>query len=163
MMKKLNKIEYLFYLIGIFIALVTLIINTILVDATIDIPVHDTYYIIKNTYISFFISTILIVSGGIYHIISLTTKKRLIKSLNITHLVLSCFSFLIFLFPLFLVGLPRAPRRYYSNTENSHIEYLTDLNFLVQISIYLFIIAQLIFITNIILTLLKKRNENNLL
>lgn len=163
MLRKLNRIEYLFYFIGTLFLIISLLAYFVVKDATLDIPVHDTYFVINHVAIVLSLCAIYYILGGIYHLSIFLIKRRTIKSLNILHLLLSFLSLLIFFSPLFLVGLPRAPRRYYSNLDTSFIENITDLNFIVQISIYLFIIAQLIFITNIILTLLKKRNENNLL
>lgn len=163
MLRKLNKIEYLFYFIGTLFLIISLLAYFVIKDATLDIPVHDTYFVINHVAIVLSLCAIYYILGGIYHLSIFLIKRRTIKFLNILHLVFTSICLFFIYFPLFFLGLPRTPKRYYSNADTSIIDYVTDLNFIIQVSIYLFIIAQLIFITNIILTLLKKRNENNLL
>lgn len=143
--------------------IITLLTYFVVNDATLDIPVHDTYVVVQHIDILVSLCTIFFILGGIYHLFVFITGKRTINFLNILHLVLSSICLFFIYFPLFFIGLTRSPRRYYSNTDTSLIKNVTELNLIVQAGIYLFIIAQLIFIRNIILTLLKKRNENNLL
>lgn len=108
--------------------------------ATIDIPVHDTYFVISVGHISWGVSLVYFFWSVFYFLVGF--YRSLNPKLIWIHFVLTILSIVFMLYPMSLVGLARAPRRYYDS--NSFLDYVFDLNFIVSIFVILFIIAQLL-------------------
>ena len=136
------------------------ILEFILEQNTFDIQIHDTYFVIPYFYFLIVFAFIFGFLGGIYYLIQKLAKKRMNKILVFFHLVLTIISSLGILFPLSFTGYFNKPQRYYGNSDLDFINGVNDLNKIIVILSILFILAQLIFITNIIITLVKNKTRN---
>ncbi len=120
----------------------------ILADATLDIPVHDTYFVVAHFHIVMGWSAIFGMFAGVYHGFPKMYGRLMNKKLGYAHFWLTLVSGYGVFFPMHFVGLAGAPRRYYSNTEFAFLDHIQDLNEVITIFAIIGGIAQLIFFYN---------------
>ncbi len=120
----------------------------ILADATLDIPVHDTYFVVAHFHIVMGLSAIFGMFAGVYHWFPKMYGRLMNKKLGYAHFWLTLVSGYGVFFPMHFVGLAGAPRRYYSNTEFAFLDHMQDLNEVITIFAIIGGIAQLIFFYN---------------
>ena len=117
-------------------------------DQTLDINVHDTYFVFSQQQILILISLFLGFTGLIYWIIERYGLKTSVV-LNILHLILTI-GILIINGIRSAIGDHFIGERYYENT------YIPDSS--VWIFIFIIIIGQFVFIINIILSIIKGKS-----
>lgn len=120
----------------------------ILADATLDIPVHDTYFVVAHFHIVMGLSAIFGMFAGVYHWFPKMYGKMMNKKLGFAHFWMTIVSGYGVFFPMHFVGLAGAPRRYYSNTEFAFLDHVQDLNEVITIFAIIGGLAQLIFFFN---------------
>jgi cytochrome c oxidase subunit 1 len=120
----------------------------ILADATLDIPVHDTYFVVAHFHIVMGLSAIYGMFAGIYHWFPKMYGKMMNKKLGFAHFWLTIISGYGVFFPMHFVGLAGAPRRYYSNTNFEYLDHVQDLNEVITIFAVIGALAQIIFFYN---------------
>lgn len=120
----------------------------ILADATLDIPVHDTYFVVAHFHIVMGLSAIFGMFAGVYHWFPKMYGRLMNKKLGYAHFWLTLVSGYGVFFPMHFVGLAGAPRRYYSNTEFAFLDHIQDLNEVITIFAIIGGLAQLIFFYN---------------
>lgn len=121
-------------------------------EQTIDIQVHDTYFVISSNV--FYFPGICSILIGLFYI--LLRNFLLNKVLSFLHFIGLVFSLLLIYVPFLFNGMAKSPRTYY---EIKNASYFDDLNLIVNIGLCLLIISQLFFILNIVLSV--KRNKVN--
>jgi heme/copper-type cytochrome/quinol oxidase subunit 1 len=128
----------LFALIAIVIIAVGIVINVIQADSTLDIPVHDTYFVIAPFHQAIICAIPFIFFSLIYWAYPKITRRKLYLQLTLIHLLASVFSILVmFFFPGILHS-------------------IVDINTTVHIALYILLIAQAIFVLNLILSAFRQ-------
>lgn len=158
-MKKLFRTDVLFALSGILFLILGFIYLSLLKDSTLDINVHDTYFVTSYTHVFTYLSIPFFLFALVYFLFVLF-KRPLGKILGFLHFVLS----ILFLFTVFFsnsVFLSGVPRRYYTNSHAVFYDSLVDLNQFIFIVSIAFVIAQLLLLINIIWTLVRPREKNS--
>lgn len=120
----------------------------ILADATLDIPVHDTYFVVAHFHIVMGLSAIYGMFAGIYHWFPKMYGRMMNKKLGFAHFWLTMISGYGVFFPMHFVGLAGAPRRYYSNTNFDYLDHVQDLNEVITVFAIIGAFAQIIFFYN---------------
>jgi cytochrome c oxidase subunit 1 len=87
----------------------------ILGDSTLDINVHDTYFVVAHFHLVMGISALYGMFAGIYHWFPRMFGRMLNKNLGYIHFGLLLYV-LMGVFPMHFIGLAGLPRRYYTNT-----------------------------------------------
>jgi heme/copper-type cytochrome/quinol oxidase subunit 1 len=91
-MKNKIKVYHLFWAVAIIVLLIGLILN----DGTLDINVHDTYFVISYRIVSFALFLFYILNGLGYWSLIKILKRRPIKPLTIIHSVILIGSFITY-------------------------------------------------------------------
>ncbi len=117
-------------------------------DTTLDINVHDTYFIISHLHLSVLISILFGIMGFGYWVIQRSGRK-LSKWLNWTHILLTFGGILVVLIL----------SRFYSQ-KFADYEFNMALTQIINLIILLIIIGQLVFPINIVYGLLRKKKQN---
>lgn len=120
----------------------------ILADATLDIPVHDTYFVVAHFHIVMGLSAIYGMFAGIYHWFPKMYGRMMNKKLGYAHFWLTMISGYGVFFPMHFVGLAGSPRRYYSYTEFPFLDHVQDLNEVITVFAIIGALAQLLFFYN---------------
>lgn len=120
----------------------------ILADSALDIPLHDTYFVVAHFHIVMGLSAILGMLAGVYHWFPKLFLRMMNKKLGYIHFWLTFISAYAVFFPMHFLGLAGVPRRYYSNTAFPMFDHLIDINEFVTVAAILGALAQVIFLFN---------------
>jgi cytochrome c oxidase subunit 1 len=134
----------------------------ILGDSTLDINVHDTYFVIAHFHLVMGISALYGMFAGIYHWYPKLFGRMMNKNLGYIHFWGTVVCAYGVFFPMHFVGLAGLPRRYYSNTAFPLFDDLYDLNVLITVFALVGGVFQLFFLWNFFTSIFygKKATQN---
>lgn len=131
------------YFLLLYVAVIMLIYGFFMTEETIDVNVHDTYYVVASSHLFWLFALLLCFFFTIYFLFD-KGKIKLLRTLTAIHVFGTLLSVLgIFFFP-YSIFLPELSLHYYS-----------DANFYVAVSGLLFLFVQILFIINIFVTIIK--------
>jgi len=123
----------------------------ILGDSTLDINVHDTYFVVAHFHLVMGISALYGMFAGIYHWYPKMFQGRLMnKNLGYIHFWITAVGSYGIFFPMHFVGMAGVPRRYYENTAFPLFDELTDIQVLMTVFALITAGAQLVFAYNFV-------------
>ena len=105
----------------------------ILGDSTLDINVHDTYFVIAHFHLVMGISALYGMFAGIYHWFPRMFGRMMNKNLGYVHFWVTAVCAYGVFFPMHFIGLAGLPRRYYTNTNFPLFDDLQNVNVLITI------------------------------
>lgn len=120
----------------------------ILGDSTLDINVHDTYFVIAHFHLVMGISALYGMFGGIYHWFPKMYGRMLNKNLGYIHFWVTAVCAYGVFFPMHFIGLAGLPRRYYTNTNFPLFDDLQNVNVLITTFALVGGAFQLVFLYN---------------
>ncbi len=120
----------------------------ILGDSTLDINVHDTYFVVAHFHLVMGISALYGMFAGIYHWFPKMFGRMLNKNLGYVHFWVTAVCAYGVFFPMHFIGLAGLPRRYYTNTNFPLFDDLQNVNVLITTFALIGGIFQLVFLYN---------------
>jgi cytochrome c oxidase subunit 1 len=120
----------------------------ILADSSLDINVHDTYFVIAHFHIVMGLSAIFGMFAGVYHWFPKMFLRMMSKKLGYLHFWLTFVCAYGVFFPMHFLGLAGVPRRYYTNSNFPMFDNLVDINEIVTVFAILGALAQVVFLFN---------------
>ena len=117
-------------------------------NAAIDIPLHNTYFVVAHFHIVMGASAIFGMFSGVYHWYPKMFGRIMNKKLGYLHFWLTFISVYCVFFPQHFQGLAGVPRRYYAFTEFEFAEVFVDLNKFMTVAAIIGFSAQFIFLYN---------------
>jgi cytochrome c oxidase subunit 1 len=120
----------------------------ILADSTLDINVHDTYFVVAHFHIVMGLSAIFGMFAGVYHWFPKLFLRMMNKKLGYFHFWTTFVCAYGVFFPMHFLGLAGVPRRYYTNSNFPMFDNLVDINEIVTVFAILGALAQVIFLFN---------------
>ncbi len=120
----------------------------ILADSTLDINVHDTYFVVAHFHIVMGLSAIFGMFAGVYHWFPKLFLRMMNKKLGYVHFWLTFITAYGVFFPMHFLGLAGVPRRYYTNSNFPMFDNLVDINEIVTICAIIGALSQGVFLFN---------------
>ena len=120
----------------------------ILGDSTLDINVHDTYFVVAHFHLVMGISALYGMFAGIYHWYPKMFGRMLNKNLGYVHFWVTAICAYGVFFPMHFIGLAGLPRRYYTNTNFPLFDDLQNVNVLITVFALVGGAFQLVFLYN---------------
>jgi cytochrome c oxidase subunit I len=117
-------------------------------NATLDIQLHDTYFVVGHFHIVMGCAAIFGMLAGIYHWFPKMFGRLMNKPLGYIHFWFTFISAYLVFFPMHFMGLAGVPRRYYAFTLLPEYGVWFDVNVVMTLAAILGGIAQLIFLYN---------------
>ncbi len=120
----------------------------ILGDSTLDINVHDTYFVIAHFHLVMGISALYGMFAGIYHWFPKMYGRMLNKNLGYIHFWVTVVCAYGVFFPMHFIGMAGLPRRYYTNSAFPMFDDMVDVNILITMFALVGAAFQLVFLFN---------------
>jgi len=120
----------------------------ILGDSTLDINVHDTYFVVAHFHLVMGMSALYGMFAGIYHWFPKMFGRMLNKNLGYVHFWVTAVCAYGVFFPMHFIGLAGLPRRYYTNTNFPLFDDLQNVNVLITVFALVGGVFQLVFLYN---------------
>jgi cytochrome c oxidase subunit 1 len=120
----------------------------ILGDSTLDINVHDTYFVVAHFHLVMGISALYGMFAGVYHWFPKMFGRMLNKNLGYVHFWVTAICAYGVFFPMHFIGLAGLPRRYYTNTNFPLFDDLQNVNVLITTFALIGGAFQLVFLYN---------------
>ena len=127
----------------------------ILADATLDIQVHDTYFVVAHFHVVMGLSAIFGMFAGVYHWFPKMYGRMMNSKLGYAHFWLTIIGGYGVFFPMHFVGIAGAPRRYYQYSDYPMFDGIQDLNVLISMFAIMAAFAQGIFLFNFFYSIFK--------
>ncbi len=125
----------------------------ILGDSTLDINVHDTYFVVAHFHLVMGISALYGMFAGIYHWFPRMFGRMLNKNLGYVHFWVTAICAYGVFFPMHFIGLAGLPRRYYTNTNFPLFDDLQNVNVLITTFALIGGAFQLVFLYNFFISI----------
>lgn len=117
-------------------------------NATLDIQLHDTYFVVGHFHIVMGCAAIFGMLAGIYHWFPKMFGRLMNKPLGYIHFWFTFISAYLVFFPMHFMGLAGVPRRYYAFTLLPEYGVWFDVNVVMTLAAILGGIAQIVFLYN---------------
>lgn len=131
-------------------------------DSTLDINVHDTYFVIAHFHLVMGISALYGFFAGVYHWFPKMFGRMMNKNLGFIHFWVTLIGAYGVFFPMHFIGIAGLPRRYYDNTSFPYFDDMADVNVLISVFAIITALIQLVFVYNFIHSIFfGKRAEQN--
>ncbi len=134
----------------------------ILGDSTLDINVHDTYFVVAHFHLVMGISALYGMFAGIYHWYPRMYGRMLNKNLGYVHFWVTAVCAYGVFFPMHFIGMAGLPRRYYTNTNFPLFDDLQNVNVIITMFALIGGVFQLVFLFNFFYSMFygKKAEQN---
>ncbi len=134
----------------------------ILADSALDIPVHDTYFVVGHFHIVMGLSAVLGMFAGVYHWFPKLFLRQMNKKLGYIHFWVTFVCAYGVFFPMHFLGLAGVPRRYYTNSAFPMFDNLVNINELISVFAIIGALAQFIFVFNFFYSMFRgPKSEQN--
>ena len=120
----------------------------ILGDSTLDINVHDTYFVVAHFHLVMGISALYGMFAGVYHWFPKMFGRMMNKNLGYVHFWVTAVCAYGVFFPMHFIGMAGLPRRYYTNSEFPLFDDLADVNVIITVFAIVGGAFQLVFLYN---------------
>ena len=120
----------------------------ILADAALDIPVHDTYFVVAHFHVVMGVSAIFGMFAGVYHWYPKMFGRMMNKKLGMIHFWTTFICAYGVFLPMHFVGMAGLPRRYYDYTNFPMFDGVMDLQVLITVFAIVGGAVQLFFMYN---------------
>ena len=126
-------------------------------NSTLDIHVHDTYFIIAHFHIVMGVSAFMGMFAGIYHWFPKMYGRHMNNTMGYIHfwITLAC-AYIIF-WPMHYEGFAGMPRRYYDYSNWESFKQFVELNRVISFAAILSFLVQLLFLFNFFYSIFKGR------
>ena len=127
-------------------------------NSTIDIPLHDTYFVVAHFHIVMGVSAFFGMFAGIYHWYpKLFEGRTMNKTLGYLHFFITFIGSYLVFWPMHYMGMGGVPRRYYSFDAFETFAHFTEMNKFITAFVIITYCAQFLFIANFFWSMFKGR------
>lgn len=127
----------------------------ILGDSTLDINVHDTYFVVAHFHLVMGISALYGFFAGVYHWFPRMFGRMMNKTLGYVHFWVTAVCAYGVFFPMHFIGMAGLPRRYYTNSAFPLFDELADTNVLITVFALVGAAFQIVFFWNFFYSIFK--------
>ena len=131
-------------------------------NATIDLPLSDTMFVVAHFHMVMAVSPVLVVFGAIYHWYPKVTGRMMDETLGKFHFWVTFLGTYAIYYPMHYLGFLGVPRRYYSIEGTNFIpESAMTLNAGISIAAFIVGAVQLVFIYNLFVSYFRGREAGS--
>jgi len=132
-------------------------------NTAVDIPLHDTYFVVAHFHLVMGVSAILAIIAGIYYWFPKAVGRMYNETLGKIHFWITFVGTYAIFFPMYWLGAAGMPRRYFTNVSVTQLpESSQDLNVFITIATLIVGAVQLLFAFNLVWSAIRgKKAEGN--
>ena len=125
-------------------------------SAPVDIPLHDTYFIVAHIHYVLFGGSMMGIFAGVYHWFPKMFGRQLNQKWGVIHFIMTLIAFNGTFFLMHVLGIGGHPRRYATILKYDTLQHLQDMNVVMTIFAMMLGTAQLPFFYNFFVSLPRK-------
>ena len=126
-------------------------------NSTIDIQVHDTYFVVAHFHIVMGISAFFGMLAGVYHWFPKMFGRFLNNTLGFIHFWVSMIGAYLIFWPMHYMGMAGVPRRYYSFDQYDAFSQFVEMNTFISVVAVVVFATQFLFIFNFFYSIYRGR------
>src|SRR5262249_32142222 len=126
-----------------------------LAQPTLDIPLHDTYFVVGHFHLIMGVAAIFGIFAATYYWVPKMFGRMMSESMGKIHFWITFVGTYAIFMPMHYLGMAGQPRRYSQFTEVAYLQHLIPLNRVMTYAAVITIAAQLIFVINLFWSILK--------
>ncbi|MCO5248874.1 MAG: cbb3-type cytochrome c oxidase subunit I [Chitinophagales bacterium] len=126
-------------------------------NATIDIQIHDTYFIIAHFHLVMGVAAFFGMFAGVYHWFPKFYGRFMNETLGYVHFIITFVGAYLIFWPMHYLGMSGVPRRYYSFHEFRAFAEYDNMNILITTASIVVFFTQFIFVINFFWSIYKGR------
>jgi cytochrome c oxidase subunit 1 len=126
-------------------------------NSSIDIHLHDTYFVIAHFHIVMGVSAFFGTFAGVYHWFPKMFGRYLNNTLAYVHFWITLIGAYLIFWPMHYEGMAGMPRRYYDYSSWESFKQFNELNHFISVIVILVFAAQLMFVYNFFYSIFKGR------
>ncbi len=126
-------------------------------NSSIDIHLHDTYFVIAHFHIVMGVSAFFGMFAGIYHWFPKLYGRYLNGTLGFIHFWITLVGAYLIFWPMHYEGMAGMPRRYYDYSNWESFKMFVELNKFISIVVFTVFATQLLFVFNFFYSIFKGR------
>lgn len=126
-------------------------------NSTLDLHLHDTYFVIAHFHIVMGVSAFMGMFAGIYHWFPKMYARYMNNTLGYIHFWVTMVCAYVIFWPMHYEGFAGMPRRYYDYSGWESFKHFVELNRVISFAAILSFLVQLLFIFNFIYSIFKGR------
>lgn len=125
-------------------------------NVVVNVPLHDTYFVVGHFHMVMGVAAIMAIFGGIYHWFPLVTGRMMSETLGQLHFWLTFVGSYLIFFPMHLLGILGMPRRFFNFEGLAFVPASVDaLNVFITIIAIAVGLAQFVFAYNLLWSAFK--------
>ncbi|MBK9328586.1 MAG: cbb3-type cytochrome c oxidase subunit I [Sphingobacteriales bacterium] len=128
-------------------------------NSTIDIQLHDTYFVVAHFHIVMGIAAFFGMFAGVYHWFPRMFGRMMNETLAYIHFAITFIGSYLIFWPMHFIGLAGVPRRYYSFNEIEAFAQYGDLNKIISVVSVIVFLGQFIFLINFVWSIYRGRKS----
>ncbi|MFN8238240.1 MAG: cbb3-type cytochrome c oxidase subunit I [Chitinophagales bacterium] len=129
-------------------------------NSTIDIQLHDTYFVVAHFHIVMGIAAFFGMYAGIYHWFPRMYGRMMNETLAYIHFAITFIGAYLIFWPMHFLGLAGVPRRYYTFNEFAAFSQYATLNKMISIAAIVVFLGQFVFLINFFWSMYKGRKAS---
>ena len=126
-------------------------------NSSIDIHLHDTYFVIAHFHIVMGVSAFFGTFAGVYHWFPKMFGRFMNSTISYIHFWVTLLGAYLIFWPMHYEGMAGMPRRYYDYSNWESFKQFGDLNHFISIVVIIVFAAQLMFVINFFYSIFKGR------
>ncbi|MFQ5767497.1 MAG: cbb3-type cytochrome c oxidase subunit I, partial [Acidobacteriota bacterium] len=127
-------------------------------QTSLDLFLHDTYFVVGHFHMIMGVAAIFGMFAAAYYWFPKMFGRMMNETLGKIHFFTTFIGVYAIFLPMHTMGIAGHPRRYYDSSDYSYLQSMQPLHRMVTVAAFFTAAVQLIFLFNIIWTLLKKKN-----
>ena len=131
------------------------ITGILLGNSAIDIPLHDTYFVVGHFHLVMGSAAFFGMIAGVYHWFPKMFGRMMDAKLGYLHFWITFIGIYVVFLPMHFIGIAGFPRRYYTFTNFDAFGTFTDLQIVISVAAIITVFAQFLFLFNFFYSIFK--------